>query len=119
MDKYKNIADKFAKASKLILHQALDNRCVLTDVVKEYDELIEQENSEEPPRLQDFLKPMPNLNRKQQEQFALTIRGLVYAFESRDDNMSHIPGHPGGMAYLNYKMSEAAKLMKEFNIEKV
>jgi hypothetical protein len=64
----------------------------------------------------DWLKDMPELTRDQQEDLAQTIRGLVYAYEHRDEDMSHIPGHPGSEAFLSAKMNQAKATMKELNI---
>lgn len=64
----------------------------------------------------DWLKGMPELTRDQQEELAMQIRTLVYAYEHKDDDMSHIAGHPGSEAYLNAMMNQAKDLMKKFNI---
>lgn len=64
----------------------------------------------------DFLSGMPDLNRDQQEELALKIRTLVYAYETRNKDMSHIPGHPGAVAYLDAMMNQAKDLMKKYKI---
>jgi len=68
--------------------------------------------------MKELLKNMPDLSRDQQEMLAAMLRSLVYAYEHRNDDMSHIPGHPGSEAYLNAKMNHGIQLMNELNIPK-